>query len=1036
MDTDTTARPAWKPYAVALLAVGLATAARAGLDPVLGERAPLILMLLPVALAAWYGGLWPGLFATAVGGAVGLFLFLSPADNFRIGSPADVVRLGLFSLMGLFVSLLSADLHRERARAKAGAAAARRNEQRFRLLSENATDYAIIFTDTDGRVTDWSEGATRILGWDEREMRGQTVERIFTPEDREQGAHVDEVEQARREGRAIDERWHLRKDGSRLWGSGVMTALREGGRVVGFAKVLRDMTATRRDAEERQRLASIVAESKEFIGIADTEGRGVFINAAGRRLVGIDDGADAASVSVADFFAPDDQPFVRTVALPALLRDGRYSREIDFRHFKTGEPIPVRWECFTILDPRTGQPAYVATIAHDLREQRRAEAILRESEDHYRHTVELSPQIPWTADAAGRVVSFAPRWLELTGLTRDQATGEGWARVAHPDDLPRMVEAWAHSVRTGEPYDVESRVRTAGGAYRWMRSRAFPRRDAHDQVVRWYGTTEDVHERRLAERAVAENESRFRTLADTMPQIVWVARPDGYHEYYNRRWYEYLGLDFERTRGAGWADPLHPDDRDRARRRWQHSLETGEPYEIEYRFRRADGEYRWFLGRAVPVRDEAGRITKWFGTCTDIEDRKRFETERQRLLEAEQAARRSAEAARQFAEAASRAKDDFLATISHELRTPLTAIVGWASILESSKDDPATLVEGLEVVQRNAQSQAQLIDDILDVSRITTGKLRLNVQPVDLAAVLAAAAQTVSTAAQAKGVRITTDYARDAGRVSGDPDRLQQVFWNLLANAIKFTGRGGEVAVAIRAAESRCIVTVADTGKGIAPEFLPHVFERFQQADARSTRRHGGLGLGLAIVRHLVEMHGGTVTAASDGEGRGSTFSVELPVVAVHPDDGAAGPQHALLRRAQIECAAVLDGARVLVLDDDPDARRVVQAALARCGAEVTVVTSVADALGVLTADRDYRAVVSDIGLPDEDGYAFIRRLRAMEAERGHDRLPAAALTAYTRPEDRAGALAAGFDLFIAKPVQPAELLTSVADLVRPRARA
>lgn len=531
-------------------------------------------------------------------------------------------------------------------------------------------------------------------------------------------------------------------------------------------------------------------------------------------------------------------------------------------------------------------------------------------------------------------------------------------------------------------------------------------------------------ERARVTRALKESEAQFRLIADAMPQIVWVTRPDGYHEYYNKRWYEFLGLDFEQTKGDQWSKPLHPDDAERARQRWKHSLGTGETYEIEYRFRRHDGEYRWFLARALPVRDGEGRILKWYGTCTDIHDQKLFQTQREQLLESERSARTEAERA-------SRMKDEFLATLSHELRTPLNAILGWSQILASGSRDADDLAEGLRTIERNARAQTQIIEDLLDMSRIISGKVRLDVQRIDLASVVHGAVETVRPAAEAKGIRLQAVLDPSSGPVSGDPNRLQQVLWNLLTNAIKFTPRGGRVQVLLERVNSHLELSVIDTGEGIKPEFLPHVFDRFRQADATTTRRHGGLGLGLAIVKQLVELHGGNIRVKSPGMGMGATFIVSLPLTVVHPEPAAEPPRrHPVARTTGVvapDLCLSLAGVKVLVVDDEADARNLVRRLLEDCEAVVTTAASAAEALRSMEADPP-DVLVSDIGMPNEDGYALIQQVRALGTDRGGN-VPAAALTAYARSEDRMRSVLAGFQMHIAKPVEPAELITMVASL-------
>lgn len=403
--------------------------------------------------------------------------------------------------------------------------------------------------------------------------------------------------------------------------------------------------------------------------------------------------------------------------------------------------------------------------------------------------------------------------------------------------------------------------------------------------------------------------------------------------------------------------------------------------------------------------------------------------ERERLLEAERAARAEAERVGLM-------KDEFLATLSHELRTPLNAILGWSQILRS-RERPATqhdMVEGLEVIERNTRVQAQLIEDLLDMSRIISGKLRLDVQPVDLQDVVRAAVASVRHSAEAKELRLQVVLDPAAGPVRADPDRLQQCFWNLLTNAIKFTPKGGRIQVSLERVNSHVEVCVTDSGQGITPDFLPHVFERFRQADATTTRRHGGLGLGLSIVKHLLELHGGTVRVKSEGEGKGATFCVELPLMVVHPADteeARAHPRSAAAVSAPPAEPPSLTGVTVLVVDDEVDARFLIRRVLTDCGAQVILASSADEGLDVMRSDR-VDMIVSDIGMPDVDGYEFIRRVRAMSAEEG-GRTPAAALTAFARSEDRTRALRAGYQTHVAKPVEPAELTAVVASLATRR---
>ncbi len=410
----------------------------------------------------------------------------------------------------------------------------------------------------------------------------------------------------------------------------------------------------------------------------------------------------------------------------------------------------------------------------------------------------------------------------------------------------------------------------------------------------------------------------------------------------------------------------------------------------------------------------------------EIAERKQAEEERATMLVREQAARAEAEAA-------NRTKDEFLATLSHELRTPLTAILGWSHLLRTSKFDQANIARALETIERNARSQSQLIDDLLDVSRIITGKLRLDAREVELIGIIEAAIDSTRPAAEAKAIRFEVELDNAASRVSGDANRLQQVFWNLFSNAVKFTPEGGRVAVHLERDGRQARVIVSDTGQGIDPQFLPFIFDRFRQADGSTTRKHGGLGLGLAIVRHLVELHRGSISVHSDGIDRGATFTILLPLQADARLEQEATRTPVLLMDEQtsLQCSPVLDGLRILVVDDELDTRELIATTLKQCGADVRDCETAAEALETLKA-WEADVLISDIGMPKEDGFSLINKVRQLgHQQRGH--IPAVALTAYASPEDRIRILAAGFQRHLAKPVEPEELIAVIASVANRR---
>jgi PAS domain S-box-containing protein len=412
----------------------------------------------------------------------------------------------------------------------------------------------------------------------------------------------------------------------------------------------------------------------------------------------------------------------------------------------------------------------------------------------------------------------------------------------------------------------------------------------------------------------------------------------------------------------------------------------------------------------------------------DITERRRREAERELLLEEALTTRAEADTARAEADTANRIKDEFLAVLSHELRTPLTSILGWSNLLTTGGLDEQASKRALETIVRNARAQRQLIDDLLDISRIITGRLRINVRPVELAPIIEAVVDGMHPAADCRDIHIQTTLEPLMSPVSGDPDRIQQIIWNLVTNAIKFTPKGGRIEVRLERIHSHIEITISDTGQGIAPEFLVHVFERFRQSDSSSTRTHGGLGLGLSIVRELVEMHGGTVTAHSPGEGQGTIFKVILPLLSIHQETREVDMTRISIGSRTLDVwQPSLADLRVLVVDDEPDARELIAAVLVGRGAEVVSVESAAEALGELERQR-FDVLVSDIGMPSMDGYALIEEIRQLPAERG-GKIPAAALTAYAGVEDRMRVVSAGYQIHLPKPVEPAELTTVVANL-------
>lgn len=528
---------------------------------------------------------------------------------------------------------------------------------------------------------------------------------------------------------------------------------------------------------------------------------------------------------------------------------------------------------------------------------------------------------------------------------------------------------------------------------------------------------------RLAESALRESEQRFRTMADAAPVMIWLADSSKRYVWFNRRWLEFTGRDREESARDGLLADIHPDDAANRTAAFERAFEARRAFEVEYRVRTAAGEYHWLVDHGVPLYDGAREFMGFVGSCVDDTDRRAAEEERTRLLASERAARMEAERL-------NRTKDEFLATLSHELRTPLNAILGWSQLLGQDALEGEELKQGIETIERNARAQARIIEDLLDMSRIIAGKVRLEIQEVSLDKTVEAAIESVRLAATAKEIQLDKHVHELPAHVSGDPDRLQQIVWNLLSNAIKFTPRHGRVSVSVRQVQSSVEIEVRDNGPGIPPEMLPHLFERFWQANASVARPHGGLGLGLAIAKHLVELHGGTISAESPGGGQGATFRVLLPIAMVRAP--LEETTYARAERLRVETLhpvqrLSLRGVRVLVVDDDDDGRDLLKRILRENGAEVESAASGEDALVLLERDPP-DVLISDIGMPGLDGYALMRRVRALSRERGGC-VPAVALTAFARNDDRRQAVEAGYQAHLAKPVEVSELVTLITQL-------
>jgi PAS domain S-box-containing protein len=606
----------------------------------------------------------------------------------------------------------------------------------------------------------------------------------------------------------------------------------------------------------------------------------------------------------------------------------------------------------------------------------------------------------------------------------------------HSDHLEQVGRAVEHALMTREPFEHEYRIVRPTGESRWIYTHSQPIFDVEGTLIAMQGVCQDITDRKRAEEELRESEERARrTLVEQMLAGVVECDAAGIFKMVNQRYCDITGYSETELLGMSVYEFTHPDDLPNCAQLYGRLLQTGESFVYEKRYMRKDSAEIWVNTNVSPIYNPDGKIDKAVAVVTDITDRKRAEREREQLLKQEKAARAEAQAANQ-------SKDEFLTVVSHELRSPLNSILGYARLLRTRPSDVAQIKQTVEIIERNGRMQLQLIEDLLDTARIISGKLKLEVQPVALIAVVTAAIEAVRPAAQAKNIELISEIDPRAGQITGDPGRLQQVVWNLLSNAIKFTPQSGRVELWMQSVDHHVRITISDTGKGIEPEFLPFVFDRFRQSDSSSARRFGGLGLGLSLVKQLVELHGGMVEAASDGPGCGATFTVTLPQSPAKT--GAYIPQQpraVAQREVRMEGAIPLDevpsleGLSVLVVDDQEEARQLLTETLSECGAQVTAVSSGIEALAILADPPEGErpsVLILDINMPGEDGYKALERVRELEAERGvtqSDQIPAIALTALGRSEDRLKALAAGFRMHVAKPVEPAELAMVIASL-------
>ncbi|HEV7890606.1 MAG TPA: PAS domain S-box protein [Pyrinomonadaceae bacterium] len=916
-------------------------------------------------------------------------------------------------------------------------------------LLDASVDGLLAF-DAEFRYTAWNSAMERISGMPREQVVGRVAFEVFpflveTGEDkyfRDALAGRTVVAEARP--------YDVPESGHKGFFDGYYSPLRdESGRVTGGVGVVRDITAQKvaedalRAGEERYR--AFISNSSEGIWRfeldepvpteldADAQielfyqhGHLAECNDAMARMYGYEHAVEIVGARMGDLLVRTDPANVEY--LRAFVASGY--RLTDVESVERDREGNLKFFSNNLVGVvEAGRVLRGWGTQRDVTDRRLAENAMRVSEERLRRAQQAARLGTWDWDLRSGAVVWSEGIYELLGIEFGSfdANFERWKEFVLPEDTEVADKLMEEVLARGGDFSTEFRVRRADGEVRWLASIGRVETDEGGSPRRALGVNIDVTERKRTE----EEGRRLAAIIEATTDFVAVSEAEsGAFIYVNRAGRSMVGLtedgDLTGLRRGAFA----PE--------WAHERTQSEwlPKALDEGSATGEGALRTLEGQEIPVsfvllvhRDASGEPRYVSTVARDIQERKRAEAERELLLAREQSARMQAEEA-------NRLKDEFLATLSHELRTPLTAVLGWAHMLKTGGLDDATARHAIETVERNAQVQRQLVEDVLDVSRIVTGKLRIEQTAVQLLDVVQAALDSVRPAAEAKRIQLQCSFDPRAGSVAGDPSRLQQVVWNLLSNAVKFTPAGGVVKIGVERLLAQTRITVSDTGQGIAPDFLPYVFDRFRQADGSTTRLHGGLGLGLAIVRHLVEAHGGSVHAYSAGAGAGATFTVDLPPL---PGDAIASPESRVLKTAErageargagVEdevLAPPLVGLRVLLVDDDEDAMEMLAAFLGRSGAEVKTATSAAAALKELGV-RAFDVIVSDIAMPVVDGYELMRRVRALDESNG-GQTPSVALTAYAGDSDRAQALRSGFQRHLAKPVEPGDLLEVIADL-------
>jgi PAS domain S-box-containing protein len=984
----------FRRYAFALICVAIATAVRLLLDPLLGTRFPFATVFFAVLAAAWYGGLGSAVVATLVGGVASAWFLLAPRHSLSMEGIDNQGGMALYLLVGLGISLIGGSMRRSRRQAEQFGDEADEQREKLQVTLGSIGD-GVITTDELGKVTSLNGIAEQLTGWTTADAMGRPLDEVFhiINEDTRQLV-VNPVTKVLVEGRIVGLANHtllVARDGTERPIDDSAAPIRDAdGNIIGTVLVFRDITERRHAEQELRRSEQLLSDFFDNANVGlhwvGPDGTILRANRAELELLGVTK-EEFVGRSIRDFHADEE-------TIETILDDLREGRSL------TNRPARMRAKDGSIKEVLINSSVYTehGKIVHtrcftlDVTDRSRA----HEAETLLAAVVRSSNDAIVTKTLAGVITSWNAGAERIFGYTPSDVVGKS-IMLLIPEELQSEESLFQERLRRGERIEnFETERLTRDGLRLQVSLTISPVCDPEGRVIGASKVLRDITDRKRADAALVESEERFRTMADNIAQIAWMADPHGNTTWYNRRWFEFCGWAPDAPGTWDRRQVHHPDHFDRVTAHLKRCWETGEPFEDVFPIRRHDGVFRWFLSRAVPIRDGEGKVLRWFGTNTDITEQR----------EAEEALRQ-----------ADQRKDEFLATLAHELRNPLAPVRSSLEIMRQADGDLNIIDQARLTIDRQMTHFERLVDDLLDVSRITRDKLELRKTRVELASVVHQAVEASRPLVEHMQHKLYVSLPETPLYLDADAVRLAQVLNNLLNNAAKYTEEGGQIWLDVAAEAGDVVISVKDTGRGIAPELLPSVFEMFTQLVRPVEPSHGGLGIGLTLVRRLVEMHGGSVEAFSEGVGKGSEFRVRLPL-----DQAAARAQQPAMPNVPVTTSG---GKRILVVDDNRDAAQTLAMLLKISGHETRIATDGEAAIEAADAFRPQLAFL-DIGLPKLSGHEVARRIRS---EPWGQNICLVALTGWGQEEDRRKSSEAGFDHHLVKPVHHDELVKLLAAL-------